>query len=75
MPPAGKAEGTGIRLTAMPDRCGGRGGRLDQAGGAISVSRPRRPAMQKIVADSTADAPVTTGMRLRCPSGEIPLAM
>ena len=53
MPPAGKAEGTGIRLTAMPDRCGGRGGRLDQAGGAISVSRPRRPAMQKIVADST----------------------
>ncbi len=40
--------------------------------GAISISSPRRPPLQKMVAKPRAEESTTTGSRLRCPSGEIP---
>ena len=40
--------------------------------GAISISSPRRPPLQKMVANSSAEESITTGSRLRCPSGEMP---
>ena len=40
--------------------------------GAISISSPRRPPLQKMVPKPRAEESITTGSRLRCPSGEIP---
>ncbi len=40
--------------------------------GAISISSPRRPPLQKMVPNPSAEESITTGSRLRCPSGEMP---
>ncbi len=40
--------------------------------GASSISSPRRPPLQKTVAKPSAAESITTGMRLRWPSGEMP---
>jgi len=45
--------------------------RTRSAGGS-SISSPRRPALQYTVANRSAEESTTTGIRLRCPSGEIP---
>lgn len=42
--------------------------------GASSISSPRRPALQNTVGYSSADESMTTGSRLRWPSGEMPPA-
>jgi hypothetical protein len=41
---------------------------------ASSISSPRRPALQNIVSKPSADSSITTGSRLRCPTGEMPPA-
>ena len=45
-----------------------------RSAGASSISSPRRPALQKIVGWPAALASITSGIRCRCPSGEIPPA-
>ncbi len=43
-----------------------------RSSGASSISRPRRPALTKIVSCRSADTSRSVGSRFRCPSGLIP---
>ena len=45
-----------------------------RSAGASSISRPRRPPLQKMVANPSAEESITTGSRSRWPSGEMPPA-
>jgi hypothetical protein len=45
---------------------------LIRSAGAISICRPRRPAEQKIVVSSSAEASITMARRRFCPTGEMP---
>ena len=45
-----------------------------RSAGAISISSPRRPALQNTVANPIAEVSTTTGSRLRWPTGEMPPA-
>jgi prolipoprotein diacylglyceryl transferase len=47
---------------------------LIRSAGAISISSPRRPALQNSVPSSSAEESMMTGSRFRCPSGEMPPA-
>jgi hypothetical protein len=43
-----------------------------RSAGASSISSPRRPALQKTVLKLSAEESISTGRRLRWPSGEMP---
>ena len=45
-----------------------------RSAGASSISSPRRPALQNTVPKRSAEASITTGSRLRWPTGEMPPA-
>jgi hypothetical protein len=47
---------------------------LIRSAGLISISSPRRPALQKIVSSPSADSSTTTGRRRFWPTGEMPPA-
>jgi hypothetical protein len=45
---------------------------VTRSAGASSICRPRCPPLQNTVSYSSADESITTGMRLRSPSGDMP---
>ena len=47
---------------------------LTRSAGASSISSPRRPPLQKTVGNASAEESITTGRRLRWPTGEVPPA-
>jgi putative hydrolase of the HAD superfamily len=66
-PAGGQAPGWAMAATRAPAA-------RTRPAGASSISSPRRPPLQKMVANPSAEESMTTGSGLRWPSGEMPPA-